>query len=91
MKSNSKCDFAHPKIDIFQKFPRFVEPGAGNVIDKLYARHLFELFAQMSRIDPDRLRDFAKGNFFGGMFLNELARFPDVPRFGAMVVVRRPC
>ena len=70
MESDSKCYFAHAKIAIFQKSACFLEPAARNVIDKLYAGHLFELFAQMRRIDPDRLRYFAQRKLFGGMFLN---------------------
>ena len=55
LEPDGKCDFAYPKIDIFQKFPRFFESSAGNIIDKLCAGHLFELFTQVRRIDPHRL------------------------------------
>lgn len=59
LESGRKCDFAYAKIDIFQKLPRFFEPGAGNVIDELNAGDLFELFAQVSGIDPDRVCHYA--------------------------------
>ena len=82
-----KGDLADPKLAICQKFPRLVEPGTRNVIDKIYARHLLELFAQMRRIDVDRSRQLGQRNFFGGMLLDELPRLPDVHRFSSTLAV----
>jgi len=52
LKANRKGDFADPETDIFQKLFRSLETSPCDVIDKLYAGDLFELFAQVSRIDP---------------------------------------
>lgn len=84
LEPDSKCDFTDAKIDIFQELACFLKPAARNVINKLCAGHLFELFAQVRRIDPDRLGHFAQRKLFGGMFLNEPARFPDVSRLGVI-------
>ena len=60
LESDRKCDFAGAKIEIFQKLARVFEPTPGDVVDKLYARDVLELFAQVSGVDPDGLRYFAE-------------------------------
>ena len=58
MKSDGERSFAHAKIEIVQKLARVFEAISRDVIDKLNAGHLFELLAQVSRINSDRVRDF---------------------------------
>jgi len=89
LKSDCKCDFAYSKIDTFQKLARFLEPQARDIIDELYARHLFELLAQVSRIDPNRFCHIAQRKLFGRMFLDELARLPDIARLRPVFVRRK--
>jgi len=58
LKSDGERSFAHAKIEIVQKLARVFEAISRDVIDKLNAGHLFELLAQVSRINSDRVRDF---------------------------------
>jgi hypothetical protein len=88
LKSDLERDLADPKIAICQKFARLVEPGVRNVIDKIYAGHVLELFAQMGPTDVDRFRQLGQRNFFGGMLIDELPCLPDIHRFSSRAVAR---
>ena len=84
LKSNCKCDFTYPKITISQKCFRFFESASRDVIDKLGSRHLFELFAQVSRVDSDGPCDFAERKVLWGMLLDEFSCIPNVSRLCAL-------
>ena len=58
LESNRERDFAYAKINLEQKNVRLFDALAGDVIDKVYPRHLFELFAQVIGADVHELRDF---------------------------------
>ena len=47
LKPDRECDFTDAQIGIQQQIARFIESGAGHVVDKIYAGDLLELFAQM--------------------------------------------
>ena len=51
LKPDHERNFADPKIGILQEFACFFESGARDVVDKLDTGDLFELFAQVGRVD----------------------------------------
>lgn len=60
LESSRKGDLAGAQIDFFQELARFLESGSGNVIDKLYAGHLFELLAQVGGVNSDGFCDLVE-------------------------------
>jgi hypothetical protein len=84
LKSNSERDFADAQIWFSQEIARGVEPGARDILDKIYASYLFEIFTQMIRVHVDRFRDFLQGELFPQVFFDELARFPDRNRLSSI-------
>jgi len=56
LKSDRERDFADAKIDILQELARVFEPPLRHVIDELGPGYLFELFAEMRRINAGRIR-----------------------------------
>ena len=61
LKSRSERDFTDAQIAVSQKITRIFEPSARDVLDKIYAGYLLEIFAQMIRVNVDRFRDFRSG------------------------------
>ena len=86
LEADRERDFAYAKINIEQKNVRLFDALAGDVIDKVYARYLFELFAQVIGADVDELRNFRQGKFFIRMLLDKLPRLPDFHRLSALSV-----
>jgi hypothetical protein len=84
LESDSECDFTDARIRIPQQIARFLKSDVGDVINKIYARDLLELLAEMISADIDRFRHLAERKFFDAMFLDELSRFPDLGRLGWM-------
>ena len=89
LKADRKRNFTHAKIDIFQKLLSALETNPRDVIDELYSGYLFELFAEMRRIDANCFRDFVERQFFGRVFLNEFSRIPNITRLGEGQIVGR--
>ena len=58
LETDGEGDFADPKIRILQEITRFADADAGDIIDKIYTGHLFELFAQVIGADVAELGDF---------------------------------
>ena len=58
LEADRERDFAYAKINLEQKNVRLFDALAGDVIDKVYPCHLFELFAQVIGADVHGLRDF---------------------------------
>jgi hypothetical protein len=85
LKSNSERDFADPQIPISQEITRVFEPNTRYILDKIYARYLLKLFAQVIRADVDSFRHFGQGKHFVGVFFDVLARFPDLDWLSSMV------
>src|SRR5262249_7241004 len=55
LKSDRERDFADAKIDILQELARMFEPPLRHIIDELGPGYLFELFAEMRRINAGRV------------------------------------
>lgn len=64
LKTDCERDFADAQIRIPQQITRILESDAGDVIDKIYARHLLERFTEMIRADIDCFRHLAERKFF---------------------------
>ena len=64
MKSRSECDFADAQITISEQITRSGETSARDVLDKLDAGYLLEIFAQMARVHVHCFRDFGQGKLF---------------------------
>ena len=88
LKADRECNFADPKIDIFQKFARLFESGARDVVDKLDTGDLFEFFAQVSRVDSDGTGHSSQRKLFVRVFFNESPCFPDIARLRPVSVGR---
>ena len=88
LESSRKGDLAGAQIDFFQELARFLESGSGNVIDKLYAGHLFELLAQMIPADVDRLCHLGQRKLFIRMLVDKIPRFPDFDRLRSIPLSR---
>jgi hypothetical protein len=88
LKANRERDLANLEINVSQESACSFEAIARDIVDKLYSGYLFELFAQVSRIDTDVPCDLSQRDRLGQMFVDEAARLPDVARFGVMTVVR---
>jgi hypothetical protein len=84
LEPNLERDLADPKIGIMQKFARLFEADACDVFDKIYAGDLLELLAEMIPANVGRFRNLTKRKLFSRMFLDELARFPDLYGFGSI-------
>jgi hypothetical protein len=61
LKSSGERDFTDAQIAISQQITRGVEPSARDILDKINAGYLLEIFAQMIRVHVDRFRDFLQG------------------------------
>src|SRR6184192_2382481 len=83
LKPDGERDLADTQIRIQQEITGFFESDACDVIDKIYAGDLLELFAQMIRADIDRFRYLRQRKLFGRMLLDETSRLPDLHRFGS--------
>jgi hypothetical protein len=90
LKSDRECNFADPKIAIFQKFARLIESGARDVIDKLGSGDLFEFFAQVGGVDSYGTGHSSERKVLVSVFFNESPRFPDIPRLRPVSIVREP-
>ena len=88
MKPDRECDLTDTQTPILQEVARFFESRAGDVIDKIHAGDLLELFAQMIRTAIDRACHFGQRKLFIRMFVDEIPRFPDFHRFGPMAIAR---
>jgi hypothetical protein len=86
LEPNCECDLANSKIDIVQKPARLFEASARNVLDKICAGDLLELLAEMIPANVRRFRYSREGKFFGEIFIDEVARLPNLHRFGSMLV-----
>src|ERR1700719_3703244 len=84
LKTDRECDFANPKIDIFQKLARLFEPGARDVVDKLDAGDLFEFFTQVGGVDSYGTGHSSQRKVFLRVFFDESARFPDIARLRSL-------
>lgn len=71
LKSDRECDFANPKIDIFQKFARLFESGARDIVDILDTGDLFEFLAQMGRVDAYGAGYSSQRKVLVSVFFNE--------------------
>lgn len=87
LETGRERDFAHAKINIEQKNVHLFDALAGDVIDKVFPRHLFELFAQVIGADVHELRDFRQAKLFVRMLLDKPPRFPDFHRLSALSVL----
>jgi hypothetical protein len=45
LKSRGECDFADAQIALVKQLARSLEPDTRNILDKIYARYLLEIFA----------------------------------------------
>jgi len=61
LKTGSERDFTDAQIWVSQEGTGSFEPSARDILDKIYAGHLLEVFAQMIRVHADRFRDFLQG------------------------------
>jgi hypothetical protein len=83
LKSNSERDFTDAQAWISQEITRVLEPSVRDVVDKIYARYLFEILAQITRVHVDRFCDSGQGELFAWVFVDILARFPNRDRLGS--------
>lgn len=90
LKPDRECDFADPKIDIFQEFARLFESRARDVVDKLDTGDLFEFFAQVGGVDPYSTRHSSQRKVLVSVFFDESPRFPDIARLSPVSVAREP-
>jgi hypothetical protein len=67
-----------------QKFARFFKSSACDVLDKVHSSYLLESFAEIIRVNIDGFRHPPEGKFLTGMFLDKLARFPNLYGFGSV-------
>src|ERR1043166_1619625 len=86
LKSDSERDLADAKIDIVEETARFFETDSRDVIDEVDASDFFEFFAQVIRADVRGFGHLAERKFFRRMFLDELARLPNLDRLGASTI-----
>jgi len=64
LKSRRERDFADAHMTVLQEVTGSFEPSARDILDKIYAGHLLEVFTQMIRVHADRFRDFGQGKPF---------------------------
>jgi len=69
---------------MFEKLSRFLESNVSHVVNELDSGYLFELFAEVRRIDPGDVRDLRQSKMFAAVFFDEFSCFPNVTRLGAM-------
>jgi hypothetical protein len=84
LEPNLERDLADSKIELMQKAARLFEAGACDVFDKIYARDLLELLAEMIPANVGRFRYLTKRKLFSRMFFNKFSRLPDLHRLGSM-------
>ncbi len=89
LKSHGERNFTNAQIRIPQEIASFFESGSCDVFHKICASDLLEFFAEMIPANVGCFRYLGERKFFGRMFLNELSRFPDLYRFGAMAIALR--
>ena len=77
LKSRSEGDFTDAQAWISQEFTRVLKTSVRDVVDKLYAGYLFEIFAQIIRVHIDHFCDFGQGEFFSRVFVDVPPRLPD--------------
>ena len=65
---------------------RFADAYAGDVIDKIYAGHFFEFFAQVIGADVSELCDFRQRKFVIRILVDEITCFPDFHRLGTISI-----
>ena len=64
LKSHSERDFTDAQIWVSQEVTGSFEPSARDILDKICAGDLLEVFTQMIRVHADRFRDFGQGKPF---------------------------
>jgi hypothetical protein len=77
LEADGERDFTDAQMSILQEIARLADAYAGDVIDKVYPGHFFELFAEVIGTDVDELRDFRQRKFFVRLLVNEFPRFVD--------------
>jgi len=82
LEAHRERDFADSQLSILQQITRFAEAYAGDVINKVYACHLFEFFAQVIGAHVDGLRDSRQRKLLIRMLADEFSRFPDLHWLG---------
>jgi hypothetical protein len=81
LKSRGERNLTDPKIAVTQKSARLFESGTCDVLDKAQAGHVLESFAKIIRVFIESFRHSPKRKFSARMFLDKLARFPDLSGF----------
>jgi hypothetical protein len=84
LKSCREGDFTNAQILILQEGTGSFEASACDILDKINAGYLFEIFTQMVRVHFDHLRHFGQGKFFARVFFDELPRSPDRDRLSSI-------
>src|SRR5262245_27319974 len=84
LKSRRERDVTNAQTAVMEKVARFFKSGACDVIDKVHPSYLLESFAEIVRVNVDRFRHRPEGKFFTRMFLDKLARFPNLHRFSSV-------
>ena len=64
LKSRRERDFADAHMTVLQEVTGSFEPSARDILDKIYARYLLEILAQMIRVHVDRFCDSGQGELF---------------------------